>query len=686
MASLATRKQPFLSPAASVGLHPQVPDIKPSALVHFSCCAPALQRMFATTSRRLLKPGGWAALYAQDRLAQGAHCVGEYATDAMTQMRGQSQGGEMMHNADTTPAAVVAPVPSSAAPLGVVQTERGTQFVVGPSFYKPESTPSRDLAVLAARVHQQQTGAGLRVLDVMSGCGVRGARYLDQAGVDYVWANDAWDETHAPLVANLSAASGDPWGFQGPVDAWQIRQAATTYARASEEGGRAEAELAERQRSHLRATTTDGVREDPEGPEMVAGAARSMGGLGKDGALDSKDREGRFGKLRGYPVGSEVADDGTLHREHVLGGPTSIEDGHIGKGHARLSGDVSKSCTKTSPEGTESGRKPRWRVSHLEASKLLGSCNQNGDFYDIVDIDSFGSDSAFLGDALRAVRYGGMVYVTSTDGFALAGGHRPAATLAAYGSYARPVPFGNEMGLRILVGTMVREGALRDLLVRPLFSHFAPHGPVFRAMLRVDKLNKGDWGHDDFAFLGHCFVCGQTRKAAWKQLGNITCACAGPEHPPRPMAVVGPMWTGPLHCAAFVDAMVAESGRHSWAEGLAEGYGRRPAGERHRPKGNSVYPFRDLPDLLQLMQEETQPGLPPFFYKLDDIYKLGKASPVNKLELCAELRKAGFVVSRSQVSAGAIKTNASIADCIEAARVCHVAAQRKKDQKLAARQ
>lgn len=86
--------------------------------------------------------------------------------------------------ADTTLTGVAAPVPPSAAPLGAVQTERGTQFVLGPSFYKPESTPSRDLAVLAARVHQQQTGAGLRVLDVMSGCGVRGARYLDQVPGD----------------------------------------------------------------------------------------------------------------------------------------------------------------------------------------------------------------------------------------------------------------------------------------------------------------------------------------------------------------------------------------------------------------------------------------------------------------------------------------------------------------------
>jgi tRNA (guanine26-N2/guanine27-N2)-dimethyltransferase len=84
----------------------------------------------------------------------------------------------------------------------------------------------------------------------------------------------------------------------------------------------------------------------------------------------------------------------------------------------------------------------------------------------------------------------------------------------------------------MLVGfVQIREGAMRGLLVRPLFSHFAPHGPVFRAMLRVEKLNKGDWGHDDFAFVGHCFACGQSRKADWKQLGNITCSCTGPDKP-----------------------------------------------------------------------------------------------------------------------------------------------------------
>lgn len=287
-----------------------------------------------------------------------------------------------------------------------------------------------------------------------------------------MWANDAWDETHPPLVANLSAASGDPLGFQGPVDAWQIRQTATANARApeergaAEEGSRAEAEMAERQYSHQRATTTDGMREEREGSESAPRAGHGMGEGEKDGALDSQGRAERVGNTRENPVGNRVLNNGngTLHKEQILEGLDCSANGHSRNGQACLSGNASDSNSRSSPVAIGAGREPRWRISHLEASKLLGSCNQNGDFYDIVDIDSFGSDSAFLGDALRAVRYGGMVYVTSTDGFALAGGHRPAATLAAYGSYARPVPFGNEMGLRILVGTMVRALVGRQII------------------------------------------------------------------------------------------------------------------------------------------------------------------------------------------------------------------------------
>ena len=53
--------------------------------------------------------------------------------------------------------------------------ERGTSFMQGSAFYRPESSQGRDLAVLAAALHRRRTGGPLRVLDVMSASGGRGA-------------------------------------------------------------------------------------------------------------------------------------------------------------------------------------------------------------------------------------------------------------------------------------------------------------------------------------------------------------------------------------------------------------------------------------------------------------------------------------------------------------------------------
>jgi hypothetical protein len=55
----------------------------------------------------------------------------------------------------------------------------------GTAFYRAESAQGRDLAVLAAGVYRQQHGR-LRVLDVMSGSGMRGARYLTQVIRNFV--------------------------------------------------------------------------------------------------------------------------------------------------------------------------------------------------------------------------------------------------------------------------------------------------------------------------------------------------------------------------------------------------------------------------------------------------------------------------------------------------------------------
>jgi tRNA (guanine26-N2/guanine27-N2)-dimethyltransferase len=73
---------------------------------------------------------------------------------------------------------------------------------LGPGFFRADSRPSRDLEVLIGR--QLAASAPLRVLDVMTGCGIRALRYGVEANAEMVWANDA-DPDRLDLVrANLA--------------------------------------------------------------------------------------------------------------------------------------------------------------------------------------------------------------------------------------------------------------------------------------------------------------------------------------------------------------------------------------------------------------------------------------------------------------------------------------------------
>lgn len=61
------------------------------------------------------------------------------------------------------------------------------------------------------------------------------------------------------------------------------------------------------------------------------------------------------------------------------------------------------------------------------------------------------------------------------------------STLAAYGAYVKPMPYSNELGLRMLIGGALREASVLGYHVVPLFSCYSFHGPVFRAMLQLRR-------------------------------------------------------------------------------------------------------------------------------------------------------------------------------------------------------
>jgi hypothetical protein len=54
-------------------------------------------------------------------------------------------------------------------------------------------------------------------------------------------------------------------------------------------------------------------------------------------------------------------------------------------------------------------------------ARLLASVYLQEDYFDLVDVDSFGSDTSYLAGAIDALKYGGMLYLTSTDGMSAGG-------------------------------------------------------------------------------------------------------------------------------------------------------------------------------------------------------------------------------------------------------------------------
>lgn len=149
--------------------------------------------------------------------------------------------------------------------------------------------------------------------------------------------------------------------------------------------------------------------------------------------------------------------------------------------------------------------------------------------FDLVDLDPYGSPIPFLESALAAIRPGGVLAVTATDMAVLAGPER-AACERRYGARPLRTYLCREAGLRILLGAVARAAGRRGRSATPLLAYVRDHHA--RAYVRFDPL----------------------RADAQPPLQVVPFeGYAGP-----PIAAGrkgGPLWTGPLHDRALLNAI-----------------------------------------------------------------------------------------------------------------------------------
>ncbi|KAF8720139.1 hypothetical protein HU200_024922 [Digitaria exilis] len=291
----------------------------------------------------------------------------------------------------------------------------------------------------------------------------------------------------------------------------------------------------------------------------------------------------------------------------------------------------------------EAGRR-RWVVSHNDATRLLAERYLRREYFDVIDVDSFGGDAAYVRAALLALRIGGLLYLTSTD-WRSARGYGSRSSLSSYGAYICPMPYPNEVGLRMVIGGAAREAALLGFHITPVFSYFAYHGPIYRVMIQL--CNGKDDGISNYGFICHCKSCGQSRTFGFDELGQISCGCTDRTDVDS-IAVVGPLWTGPLHDTSFLNEMLSLANEWGWAYTSENGV--------------------TLEKLLSTMIEESDPRLPPGYIRLDEISRRAKVNSPPLGTLINSLRKEGFSACRSHIGTDVIKTNCPIASCINVAR------------------
>lgn len=318
----------------------------------------------------------------------------------------------------------------------------------------------------------------------------------------------------------------------------------------------------------------------------------------------------------------------------------------------------------------------------------------DAEFFDIVDVDGFGSAN-FADGALRVVRHGGYFYATCTDGRALCGQNpERCATSFANSVVAPSRPSVNETAIRVFIADVVRRADALKLQATPVFSLFHPHGPVFRVMFRVDK--RGDRrGYDAFdadsrrvGFAGYCDACGSTetvRRPLVTLYGHakladdeprgesLRCAlCASSDgeaaaasaRRSSQLAISGPMWLGPLHDLDTVRSMRAEALNLGWLHS-----------DEQRVRGQLP-----LQDLFEIFEGEADASLSSHYYRTDELGRKGRARRVPPRDALLEaLRSEGHRAVRSSFDRRGFKTDASVDTVVTCAdSLCRILDETRK--------
>jgi len=250
--------------------------------------------------------------------------------------------------------------------------------------------------------------------------------------------------------------------------------------------------------------------------------------------------------------------------------------------------------------------------------------------FDAVDLDPFGTPAWVIDAAVRGTRR--YLFVTATDTAPLCGAHLKAG-IRRYGAEPMNTEYHSEVGLRILLGFVVRETVKYDRGIEPLFCYAREH--FCRLHLRILRGAKAaDATLARTGFIHQCRKCPYREEQPGLHAVSLACPLCG-----EPLQPIGPLWLGSIRQEGLVAQL------REMAETMDPGT------------------KKDLVKLLDACEEELPTSS---FYDYHVLAKRLGCSPPNIATVIDRIRAAGYGVSRTHFSGYGIKTKAPLSVILDA--------------------
>lgn len=241
-------------------------------------------------------------------------------------------------------------------------------------------------------------------------------------------------------------------------------------------------------------------------------------------------------------------------------------------------------------------------------------------FYDLVEIDPFGTPSPFFDSAIISVKNRGVAAFTATDLTALCGIY-PKSGFRKYGVLVQRTFFCHEIALRILIYNVLLAAGRHMRIIHPILSHFTEQ--YARIYVRVEK------GKLKYPFENVGFILYDS-----KNIRTINLLDYSKKISRFNGTLIGPLWVGPLHDYKFVENIL------------------------EKEYFNMIGELRDISrakKLFKLFLEEC--NMPPYYY---DIHKLSKklkipSPPLSRI--VGEIVSRGFKATRTHFSGHGLKSD-----------------------------